>query len=59
LQSIVDKAASEAEKPQTAAAVAVTAYPVKRNNPLTTAVNGLRRVEPKGIEVHKLQTLAG
>ena len=31
-------------------AVAASAYPVKQNNPLTTVVNGLLRVEPKGIE---------
>ena len=37
----------EAEK---AGTVAVSAFPVKRNNPLTTAVNGLRKVETNGIE---------
>jgi hypothetical protein len=38
LQSIVDKIASAAEGRE--ATVAASAYAVKRNNPLTTAVNG-------------------
>ena len=50
LQSIMGKIASAAEKSRAADAVAVSACPVKQNNPLTTAVNGLRNVEPNGIE---------
>jgi integrase len=50
LGSILDKAAAEAEKIGEEETVAVSACPVERNNPLTTAVNGLRRVEPTGIE---------
>ena len=50
LQSIMDKIASAGEKSSDAEAVDVSACPVKRNNPLTTAVNGLRLVEPTGIE---------
>ncbi len=50
LQSILDKIASEAEKTRPSDSVAVSACPVKRNNPLTTGVNGLRKVEPTGIE---------
>ncbi len=50
LQSIMDKIASAAEESNDAEAVDVSACPVKRNNPLTTAVNGLRLVEPTGIE---------
>jgi len=34
----------------TTAAVAASAYPVKRNNPLTTAVNGLLEERETGIE---------
>ena len=50
LQSIMDKIASEAEKRRASGAVATTAYPVKRKDPLTTAVNGSHLVEPTGIE---------
>lgn len=50
LQSIVDKIANAAEESSDADAVDVSTYPVKEKDPLTTAVNGLRRVEPKGIE---------
>ena len=42
LQSILDKIASAGEKSSDADAVDVSACPVKRNNPLTTGVNGLR-----------------
>jgi integrase len=50
LQSIMDKIASEAEKSPTAERLAVSACPVKRNNPLTTAVNGLLDVGGRGLE---------
>jgi hypothetical protein len=50
LQSIMDKIAGAAEESRDADAVAVSACPVKQNNPLTTAVNGLLEVEPTGIE---------
>ena len=50
VQSIMDKIASAAEKSSDPEAVDVSACPVKRNNPLTTAVNGLHFVEPTGIE---------
>jgi hypothetical protein len=40
LQSIIDKVASDAKKIGNAGSVAVSAYPVKRKNPPTTAVNG-------------------
>jgi hypothetical protein len=51
LQSIMDKIASAAEESSDAEAVDVSACPVKRNNPLTTAVNGLRLVEPTGLKI--------
>jgi hypothetical protein len=50
LQSIMGRIASEAKKPLAFDSVAVSACPVKRNNPLTCVVNGLHRVEPTGIE---------
>ena len=50
LRSIMDRIASEAEKSSPSDAVAVSAYPVKRNNPLTTAVNGLHEERETGIE---------
>ncbi len=50
LRSIVDKAAGAAKKSKATDAVAASACPVKQNNPLTTGVNGLCAVEPKGIE---------
>ena len=50
LGAIVDKAADYAKQSRATDAVDVSACPVKQNNPLTSAVNGLRKVEPKGIE---------
>ena len=50
LGSILDKVAAEAGKPRRAEAVAASACPVKRNNPLTTAVNGLLGERETGIE---------
>ena len=50
LLAIVDRIASESRKPAASESLAVSAYGVKQNNPLTTGVNGLREVEPKGIE---------
>jgi hypothetical protein len=50
LGSILDKVAGEAKQLRALDAVAISAYPVKQNNPLTRAVNGLRIVEPTGIE---------
>jgi hypothetical protein len=50
LQSILDKIASEAEKSKATDAVAASAYPVKQNNPLTSAVNGLVGVGGRGLE---------
>jgi hypothetical protein len=46
-----EKIASAGEKSSAAEAVVVSACPVKRNNPLTTAVNGLRLVEPTGLKI--------
>ena len=50
LQSILDKIASEAEQSRATEAVAASAYPVKQNNPLTSAVNGLLGVGGRGLE---------
>jgi hypothetical protein len=50
LGSILDKATGTRGEAEVAGAVAVSACPVKRNNPLTSAVNGLRKVETNGIE---------
>ena len=51
LQSIMDKIASEAEKSRATDAVDASACPVKRKDPLTTAVNGLCEEErQKGFE---------
>jgi len=50
LQTILDKVTSESKEFGTGRAIAASAYPVKQNNPLTSAVNGLREVEPTGIE---------
>jgi hypothetical protein len=50
LQSILDRIAGEAEKSRATDAVAASAYPVKQNNPLTSAVNGLRGVGGRGLE---------
>ena len=50
LQSIVDKIASAAERTAGTEAVAATAYPVKQNNPRTSAVNGLLNVGGRGLE---------
>jgi hypothetical protein len=50
LGSIADMITANGEKGKQAAAVAVSAYLVKRNDPLTSAVNGSSLVEPKGIE---------
>ena len=41
---------AQAEKAREAEAVAASAYPVKRKDPLTTAVNGLRQVERRRVE---------
>ena len=46
----MDKIASAAEESSDAEAVGVSAYPVKRKDPLTMAVNGSYQVEPTGIE---------
>ena len=50
LGSILDKVAGDAERPRATDVVAASAYPVKRNNPLTTAVNGLPGERETGIE---------
>ncbi|MGD0654980.1 MAG: hypothetical protein ABSA16_11590 [Thermoguttaceae bacterium] len=50
LQSIIDKAASDAEKIVEGKAIAISAYPVKRRSPLTSIVNGLLKVETNGLE---------
>ena len=56
LQSILDKIASRSREDRaTTGAVAASAYPVKRNNPLTTAVNGLLRVGETGTRTRDLQ----
>jgi hypothetical protein len=51
LQSIIDRVASVAEKIRDRGTVAVSAYAVKENNPLTSVVNGLRQVERRRIEL--------
>jgi hypothetical protein len=51
LQSILDKIESAAEKLSDANAIDVTACPVKQNNPLTSAVNGLRDVGGRRLEL--------
>ena len=43
LQSIIGKIASESEENEEAGPVALSAYPVKRKDPLTTAVSGSSR----------------
>jgi len=50
LETIVDKATNEAKKNATTNSVAVTSYPVKRNKPLTTLVNGLHKERETGLE---------
>ncbi len=50
LQSIRDKIAIIAEKSNTIETLAASAYPVKQNNPLTTAVSGLHDVGDAGLE---------
>ena len=51
LQSIMDKIASAGRELSGAEPVAVSACPVKRNNPLTTGVNGLHQVERRRVEL--------
>ena len=50
LQSIIDKVASAAGKIGERGTVAISAYAVKENNPLTTAVNGLQQERETGFE---------
>jgi hypothetical protein len=50
LQSILDTIADEAGKLRMTDAIAASACVVKRKDPPTIAVNGLRLVEPTGIE---------
>ncbi len=50
LRSILDKITGKAEKSRATDPVAVSAYPVKQNNPLTSAVNGLLNVGGRGLE---------
>jgi len=50
LGSILDKVRGAADESREAGAVAASAYPVKRKDPLTRAVNGLLKVETTGIE---------
>ena len=50
LRSIVDKATNKAEGLDNGKAIAVTSYPVKRNKPLTTLVNGLQKERETGLE---------
>ena len=50
LGSILDKLTRLPAEETRSGAVAVSAFPVKRNNPLTTAVNGLLGVETNGFE---------
>ncbi len=50
LESIADMITANGEKGKQADAVAVSAYPVNRKDPLTSAVNGSTLVEPTGIE---------
>lgn len=47
---VIGKIASEVEKVREAGAVAVSAYPVKKNDPLTTAVNGSHKERETGFE---------
>ena len=51
LQSIMDKIASKAREARATDAVATSACLVKRNNPLTTDVNGLCEVERRRVEL--------
>jgi hypothetical protein len=48
--SILDKTTGNRGEGEKAGAVAASAYPVKRNNPLTSAVNGLLGVGGRGLE---------
>ena len=50
LASILDMITAVGENEKEAPAVAVSAYRVKRKDPLTSTVNGSSSVEPKGIE---------
>ncbi len=50
LGSILDKLTGNRGEAKTTGTITASACPVKRNNPLTTAVNGLRRVETSGLE---------
>ncbi len=50
LVSILDLITTNGGKSKNAGTVAVSAYPVKRKDPLTIAVNGSSLVEPTGIE---------
>jgi hypothetical protein len=50
LQSIVDKAANNAERIVEGKTIAVTAFLVKRNKPLTSTVNGLHQERETGLE---------
>ena len=50
LQAISDRIASDPKKSRPAVSVAVSACPVKQNNPLTPAVNGLQEGWLRGLE---------
>ncbi len=48
LQAIVNTVASEVKKSMATDAIAASTCPIKLNNPLTTAVNGLRSERETG-----------
>jgi hypothetical protein len=46
----VDKTTNNAEEIDNGKAIAITSYPVKRNKPLTSIVNGLHQERETGLE---------
>jgi hypothetical protein len=50
LESIVDIATNKTGEIDILEPIAVTSYPVKRNKPLTTLVNGLQKERETGLE---------
>jgi hypothetical protein len=49
-ETLADKMTDQAKKNATCSDIAASAYPVKRNSPLTTPVNELRQVGATGLE---------
>ena len=50
LETVADKVTNEVKTSASSSDAAITAYPVKRKGPLTTAVNGLLQVGATGLE---------